>query len=145
MLIDRNGKWRINTLIKGFAEDLSGLASSFSHTGDIILIGKSKADMHRAFNRMKEIGGGIVAVENGEIAKEISLPLKGLMSDKKIEDLIVEQKDFVAYLRKKGYRFEDPMHTLLFFSTTHLPYIRVTPQGMYDVMNKMVLFPTIMR
>ena len=41
-LMDRNGKWRINTLIKGFAEDLSGLASSFSHTGDIILIGKNK-------------------------------------------------------------------------------------------------------
>ena len=43
MLVDRNGKWRINTLIKGFAEDLSGLASSFSHTGDIILIGKNKS------------------------------------------------------------------------------------------------------
>ena len=145
MLVDRNGKWRINTLIKGFAEDLSGLASSFSHTGDIILIGKSKPDMLRAFKRMKEIHGGIVIVENGEIAKEISLPLKGIMSNKKIEDLIVEQKSFVAYLREKGYRFEDPIHSLLFFSTTHLPYIRITPQGMYDVMNKMVLFPTIMR
>lgn len=145
MLVDRNGKWRINTLIKGFAEDLSGLASSFSHTGDIILIGKSKSDMLRAFKRMKEIHGGIVIVENGEIAKEISLPLKGIMSNKKIEDLIVEQKSFVAYLREKGYRFEDPIHSLLFFSTTHLPYIRITPQGMYDVMNKMVLFPTIMR
>ena len=42
MLVDRNGKWRINTLIKGFAENLSGLASSFSNTGDIILIGKNK-------------------------------------------------------------------------------------------------------
>ena len=145
MLVDRNGKWRINTLIKGFAEALSGLASSFSHTGDIILIGKSKSDMLTAFKRMKEIRGGIVLAENGEIAKEITLPLKGLMSDKKVEDLIVEQKNFVAYLRVKGYRFEDPIQTLLFFSTTHLPYIRITPQGMYDVMNKMVLFPTIMR
>ena len=101
--------------------------------------------MIRAFKRMKEIRGGIVIVENGEIAKEISLPLKGIMSNKKIEDLIVEEKSFVAYLREKGYRFEDPIHSLLFFSTTHLPYIRITPQGMYDVMNKMVLFPTIMR
>ena len=67
------------------------------------------------------------------------------MSDKKIEDLIVEQKEFVDYLKENGYRFDDPFHTLLFFSTTHLPYIRITPQGMYDVMNKMVLFPTIMR
>lgn len=145
MLIDRNGKWRINTILKGFAEDLSGLASTFSHTGDIILIGKSKRDMIKAFERVKEIGGGIVIAENGEIAKEVPLPLKGLMSNKTLEELIVEQKDFVIYMKEKGYHYEDPFHTLLFFSTTHLPYIRITQQGMYDVMNKMVLFPTIMR
>jgi adenine deaminase len=145
MLIDRNGKWRINTILKGFAEDLSGLASTFSHTGDIILIGKDKQDMIKAFERVKEIGGGIVIAENGEIAKEVPLPLKGLMSNKTVEELIVEQKDFVLYMKEKGYRYEDPFHTLLFFSTTHLPYIRITQQGMYDVMNKMILFPTIMR
>lgn len=145
MLVDRNGKWRINTLVKGFAKNLSGLATSFSQTGDIILIGKRKSDLLKAFSRMKEIGGGIVIAENGEIIKEISLPLKGLMSMKNIDELIIELKDFDHYLREKGYQFEDPFHSLLFFSTTHLPYIRVTPRGMYDVMKKMVLFPTIMR
>lgn len=145
MLVDRNGKWRINTLVKGFAKELSGLASSFSHTGDIILIGKRKSDLLKAFERMKEIGGGMVIADEGQIIKEISLPLKGLMSDKNIDKLIIELKDFAAYLREKGYLLEDPFHSLLFFSTTHLPYIRVTPRGMYDVMNKMILFPTIMR
>ena len=145
MLIDRNGKWRINTILKGFAKDLSGLASTFSHTGDIIVIGKNKQDMIKAFERVKEIGGGIVIAENGEISKEVPLPLKGLMSNKTLEELIIEQKDFILYMKEKGYRYEDPFHTLLFFSTTHLPYIRITQQGMYDVMNKMILFPTIMR
>ncbi|WP_429773967.1 hypothetical protein, partial [Bacillus licheniformis] len=27
----------------------------------------------------------------------------------------------------------------------HLPYIRVTPKGIFDVMKKTVLFPSIMR
>lgn len=145
MLIDRNGKWRINTLVKGFARELHGLASSFSNTGDIILIGKNKQDMFDAFNRMKEIGGGIVISENGEIVLEIPLQLKGLMSSKNVEDLIKEEKQLLQYLRKKGYRFADPIYSLLFFSSTHLPYIRITQQGMYDVMNKIVLFPSIMR
>ena len=145
MLVDRKGKWRINTLVKGFAKNLSGLATSFSHTGDIILIGKRKSDLLKAFERMKEIGGGMVIAENGEIIKEIPLQLKGLMSNKNIDELIIDLKDFADYLRLKGYKFEDPFHSLLFFSTTHLPYIRVTPKGMYDVMNKMILFPTIMR
>jgi adenine deaminase len=145
MLIDRNGKWRINTLVKGFASELQGLASSFSNTGDIILIGKNKQDMLNAFNRMKEIGGGIVISENGEIVQEIPLHLKGVMSSKKVEDLMKEEKQLLQYLREKGYRFADPIYSLLFFSSTHLPYIRVTQQGMYDVMNKTVLFPSIMR
>ncbi|AZU60215.1 adenine deaminase C-terminal domain-containing protein [Neobacillus mesonae] len=144
-LIDRQGKWRINTLLKGFASKLHALASSFSNTGDIILIGKNKQDMLTAFNRMKELGGGIVLVENGEIVCELPLPLGGIMSGLPIEELMIAEKTLFAELKKRGYDFNDPIYSLLFFSSTHLPYIRVTQQGMYDVMNKTVLFPTIMR
>ncbi|MBN6889981.1 adenine deaminase [Cytobacillus horneckiae] len=145
MLIDRKGKWRVNTVLKGFADDLDGLASSYSNTGDIILIGKSKEDMQNAFRRMKELGGGIVVSEKGKVVNEIPLKLKGIMSNKKVEDLIKDEKSLLHYLKDKGYKFADPIYTLLFFSSTHLPYIRVTQRGMYDVMNKTVLFPTMMR
>lgn len=145
MLVDRNGKWRMNTLLKGFANKLDGFASSFSNTGDIILIGKNKLDMLNAFNRMKELGGGITVSEKGEIVQEIPLKIKGVMSEKKVEHIIEKEKELLNYLREKGYRFADPIYSLLFFSTTHLPYIRITQRGMYDVMNKTVLFPTIMR
>ncbi|MCM3570219.1 adenine deaminase C-terminal domain-containing protein [Neobacillus mesonae] len=144
-LLDRNGHWRINTLLKGFTSKVSALASSFSNTGDIILIGKNKQDMIFAFNRMKELGGGIVLVENGEVVCEVPLPLGGTMSDLPIEELMVQEKRLFAELTERGYAFNDPIYSLLFFSSTHLPYIRVTQQGMYDVMNKTVLFPTIMR
>lgn len=144
-LIDRNGKWRINTLLKGFALNLSALASSFSSTGDLILIGKSKQDMLHAFNRMKEIGGGIVMVEGGETICELHLPLAGVMTDLPIEELMIQERKLLEELQERGYAFSDPLHSLLFFSSTHLPYIRITQQGMYDVMNKTVLFPSIMR
>jgi adenine deaminase len=145
MLIDRNGQWRINTILKGFATQLQGLASSFSNTGDIILIGKSKRDMIAAFNRMKELGGGIVACEHGKTVQEIPLRLQGIMSSHPVAELMAEEKLLLEYLKEKGYRFADPIYSLLFFSSTHLPYIRITQQGIYDVMKKTVLFPTIMR
>ena len=144
-LIDRRGNWRINTLLKGFASKLHALASSFSNTGDIIIIGKNKQDMLLAFNRMKELGGGIVLVDNGEVVCEVPLPLGGIMTDLPIEGLMVQEKRLFGELVKRGYSFNDPIYSLMFFSSTHLPYIRVTQQGMYDVMNKTVLFPTIMR
>ncbi|MBM7692689.1 adenine deaminase [Peribacillus deserti] len=145
MMIDRNGKWRINTVIKGFANRLGGFASSYSNTGDIVLIGKNKEDMLQAFYRMKELGGGIVIAEHGEIVYEMPLLLNGLMSEKTLEELIKEENGLKIMLKDRGYKFNDPIYTLLFFSSTHLPYIRITPQGMYDVMNKNVLFPSIMR
>jgi adenine deaminase len=144
-LIDRKGKWRINTLIKGFANKLAALASSFSNTGDIILIGKNKRDMLHAFNRMKELGGGIVMVEDAKTVCELPLSLGGIMSDLPVEDLMIGEKRLLTELKERGYAFSDPIYSLLFFSSTHLPYIRITQQGMYDVMNKTVLFPSIMR
>ena len=145
MLVDKKGEWRINTVLKGFATSLQGLASSFSNTGDIILIGKSKPDMLAAFNRMKELNGGIVACENGVPVKEIPLRLQGIMSSHPVNELMAEEKQLLEYLKEKGYKFADPIYSLLFFSSTHLPYIRITQQGIYDVMKKTVLFPTIMR
>ncbi|MFD1737913.1 adenine deaminase C-terminal domain-containing protein [Bacillus salitolerans] len=145
MLIDQKGKWRINTMLKGFAKRVHGLASSYSNTGDIILIGKRKLDMMLAFNRMKELGGGIVIAENGKILFELALPLSGRMSTLPLEDLMKLETEYKQIMKDRGYPFLDPVYTLLFLSSTHLPYIRVTPVGIYDVMKKMVLFPAIMR
>ena len=145
MLVDRYGQWRINTLLKGFATNLSALASSYSNTGDIILIGKNRNDMVNAFNRMKELGGGIVIMEDAQVVCEVPLDLSGVMSSLPIEKLIEQEKTLLTELRERGYKFSDPIYSLAFFSATHLPYIRITQQGMYDVMNKSVFFPSIMR
>lgn len=87
----------------------------------------------------------MVLVEEGEVLAEISLPLAGGMSDAPMEQLIQQETNLRHLLFERGYSFGDPVYTLLFLSSTHLPYIRITPRGIYDVMNKTVLFPSIMR
>ena len=101
--------------------------------------------MLTAFKRMKDIGGGIVLVENDTVIKEIELPLGGVMAFKRMEELMGDELELLKLLQERGYRFIDPVYTLLFLSSTHLPYVRITPQGIFDVMKKMVLFPSIMR
>ncbi|TDL30616.1 adenine deaminase [Jeotgalibacillus sp. S-D1] len=145
MLIDRYGKWKICTLIKGFAEDLGGLGSSFSNSGDILLIGKNKRDMTAAFNRIKELNGGIVVADRGEVLHEIPLAIGGVMSLEPMEQVMDKEEALKEILKSRGYEHGDPVYTLLFLSSTHLPYIRITERGLYDVKKKTVLFPTIMR
>jgi len=144
-VIDKKGKWRINTMLKGFAKGIKGFASTYSTTGDVVLIGKNKQDMMHAFSRLKEIGGGIVLTENGQVIYEMPLNINGTASSKKFKDLIKEENGLVQIMREKGYKYLDPIHSLLFLSSTHLPYIRVTQEGIYDVMKKTILFPTIIR
>ncbi|WP_142328828.1 adenine deaminase C-terminal domain-containing protein [Bacillus wiedmannii] len=139
MMIARDGTWRVNTVVKGFAKELGGLASTYSGTGDIILIGKNKEDMLIAFHRVQELGGGMVIAEKNEILHEIALPLLGIMSNLKMSELIQEEKQMVKLLQERGYAYDDPAFTILFFSATHLPFIRVTPIGLYDVKNSKVV------
>lgn len=145
MLIDRNGKWKVTTLIKGFATSLKGFASSYSNTGDIILIGKNKKSMLKAFQEMKKMNGGIVLVEDDQVICSIKLPIGGVLSDKPMEELIEEEILLKKELAARGFKHGDAIYTLLFLQSTHLPYVRITQRGIFDVMKKQVLFPAVMR
>lgn len=145
MLLDKNGKWRVNTLIKGFATEVDGFASSYTNTGDIVLIGKSRQDMWQAFEEMKRLKGGIVLVEEGETICQLPLPIGGIMSDLPMESLMEQETELKNALKQRGYEHGDAIYTLLFLMATHLPYVRITQKGIYDVMNKTILFPAFMR
>ncbi|KGR76606.1 adenine deaminase C-terminal domain-containing protein [Ureibacillus sinduriensis] len=145
MLIDRKGKWRVNTMLKGFDTQIKGFASSYSNTGEIILIGKSIEDMKLAFNELKRLNGGIVLAENKEVIATIPLKINGKLFDGSMEQLIKHEKLLTSALKERGYRHTDAIYTLFFLQSTHLPYIRITPQGIYDVMKKKVMLPAVMR
>lgn len=145
MLLDKCGKWRVNTLIKGFASGVSGFASSYSNTGDIILIGKNREDMNAAFEEVKRMKGGIVLVEDGTIICSLPLPIGGTLSDLPMEQLIPKELELKQALRDRGYQHGDAVYSLLFLQATHLPYVRITQKGIYNVMNKQILFPAFMR
>lgn len=145
LLIDRHGKWRVNTVLQGFTRELGALCSTYSTTDDVILIGKRKSDMRIAWQRLKEIGGGIVIVHKGEILYELALSLAGAMYDGPIEKLIEKEYELINILIDAGYEFSDPVYNLLFLSSVHLPYIRVTQRGLIDVMTRETIVPANMR
>lgn len=145
MLIDRNGKWRVNTLLKGFATHVQGFATSYSITGDIILIGKDKSAMLAAYNELKRIGGGMVLTENGQVLSTLPLPIGGSLSAEPMENLIVQEIELKSAFKERGYHFTDIIYPILFLQPTHLPYVRITQVGVYDVLKNKVLIPVTER
>lgn len=145
MLLNREGEWRVNTLIKGFASSVEGFASSYSNTGDMILIGKDKKAMQQAFEELKRLGGGMVLIENGEPIVTLPLPIAGGLSSEAVEVLTEQEIRLKEALKERGYHHTDAVYTFLFLQSTHLPYVRMTPLGIYDVMKNKVLVPVTER
>lgn len=138
-LIDIDGQWKTTTKLKGFVQHIGGFVSSYSSTGDILVIGQNKKDMIQAFKHMKKIGGGIVIVEDGQVLVEFPLALHGWVSDQPMDILMEQESALTNLLRSRGYQFADPIYTLLFLSALHLPYIRITQLGIMDVMKLEVI------
>ncbi|PID14253.1 adenosine deaminase [Sporosarcina sp. P34] len=145
ILLDKNGKWRVNTMLKGFGNKLQGFASSYSNTGDVLLIGQDWQEMKRAFNEIKNIGGGMALAENGKIIKTLPLVVAGGLSVQPMEVIIEEELAMRKALGERGYAHGDAIYTLLFLQSIHLPYIRITPVGVLQVMKNELLIPHVER
>src|SRR3954447_6416149 len=67
--------------VHGFGLDRGALGSTVAHDAhNLVVVGMSDADMGRVVERLAELGGGIVAVEDGKLLAELPLPVGGLLS-----------------------------------------------------------------
>ncbi len=129
-----------NAFLKGFGASIGGLATSTAHDHHTpYVIGNNDADMALAFNRMLEINGGLVLVDGGVIKAEYPMVVGGITSDQDVSSMDKELKVIEQYLLDRGCQ-SGPVVTLYFLSHTGVPFIRITPSGLYDVRSKQILF-----
>jgi adenine deaminase len=140
-LLDPAGRWIVRGLVANFADRLGGLASTFNVTAQLLVLGQDGGDMAQAARRALELGGGIVAVEQGRIALEIALPLGGTMAYRPLRAIAAEARTLYAFLRARGYPHADPHYTLLFLPLDSLPDVRITYAGIWDVRRGRALAP----
>lgn len=140
-LLDRKGEWITTGVLKGFGE-VDALAATYSLTGDLIVLGRDPVQMARAANHVLESQGGIYVFHQGAMRFGLPLPLLGTMSPLDMDTLIAETTRLFEFLRDSGFLFADPIYSLEFLSTTHLPKVRLTSQGVVNVNNGEILLPS---
>ena len=68
--------------IKGYGLKSGAVATSISHDShNIIVVGANEEDMAAAVNRVVELGGGIVVMDDGKVLGELQLQIAGIMSE----------------------------------------------------------------
>ncbi|MFH1349816.1 MAG: adenine deaminase C-terminal domain-containing protein [Pseudomonadota bacterium] len=140
-LISREGRWVTNGVLQGFGGAVDGLASSYNTAVQILVVGREPEAMSRAVNRVIELKGGIVAIQNGKIAYELPLPLGGMMSDEPIRKLAEKERELKEFLSVAGYPYHDPLYTLTFLPNDFLPEVRINYSGVVDIIRGEILWP----
>jgi adenine deaminase len=110
------------------------LASSVAHDAhNLVVVGMSDDDLAFAISRLAELGGGIVAVEDGRVLAECPLPVAGLLSDAPLADVIAQSRACNEAAHTLGWRGATPFLTLSFLGLSVIPHLKITDRGLVDV------------
>jgi adenine deaminase len=135
---NKNGEFA-HGFIKNFNLKEGAIASSVGHDAhNIIVAGLNEKDMKFATNIIQEYQGGIVIVKNCKIISSLKLPIAGLLSDKKANEVAKENKIFKGNWVKSGCTLAYMGFNLLSLSV--IPNFRITNKGLVDV-NSMKIIP----
>jgi len=130
------------SIMDGFSIKDGALATSVSYdTYSLVLAGDNDGDILLAAQTLKEMKGGYVVVQAGEVRMKVALPIMGIMSDLTAEEFLRAQKKLLFQAKKlfaapiEG----DPFKTLSFITLPTIPEVRVTEYGIYEVSKRRYL------
>jgi adenine deaminase len=120
--------------VRGSGLKRGALASTVAHDAhNIVVLGVSDDDMLTAVQRAAEIGGGIVAVEDGRVVAECPLPVAGLFSVAPLADVIEQSRACNDAAAALGWSGATPFLTMSFLGLSVIPALKITDRGLVDV------------
>jgi adenine deaminase len=132
--------------VKGLGLRRGAVASSIAHDNHNLLVaGISDADMLFAVDRLLEVGGGMVAVADGELLGLVELPIAGLMSDRPVAEVAERTLALEDAYRLLGSTVTNPTMIFSFLSLGVIPALRLTNRGLVDAVTFELVSPVVTR
>ncbi len=120
--------------VRGFGLSRGAFASTFSHDAhNIVVVGVDDDDMSRAVERLAELGGGQVVVDDLGIKAELPLTVAGLLSDAPLAEVIERSAACNAAVEELGCAVRAPFQMLAFLALSVIPKLKITDRGLVDV------------
>ena len=120
--------------MKGFGLRSGAIASTVAHDAhNIIVVGMSDGDMFCAVQRLIELQGGLIVADGGRVIAEVPLPIAGLVSDGKADDVSGQLRTLCEAARGLGCTLDQPFMALSFLSLSVIGKLKVTNKGLIDV------------
>jgi adenine deaminase len=119
--------------VQGLGLKRGAVATTVAHDNhNLFLVGTNDADMLVAAERLAEAGGGMIAVEDGEVLALVELPIAGLISDRPVAEVAEQVRALDEAYAALGTTIEFPFMMVSFLSLGVIPALRLTNRGLVD-------------
>ncbi|MHA1519390.1 MAG: adenine deaminase [Promethearchaeota archaeon] len=119
--------------IQGLGIKNGALASTVAHDShNLIVAGTNDADMVKLANFMREHGGGMAAIYNGNIV-HFPLQIGGIMSSDPLETIVSNYNIVKEAAKQMGSPLDNVFMTLSFMALPVIPALKITDVGLIDV------------
>ena len=122
-------------MLKGLKLQKGAIATTISHDShNLIVCETNDADMLEAAKQLKNIGGGIVVVNEGKVLAQIALEIAGLITARPAHEVVSELSLLHEALEQLSPNLGfNPFLTLSFLTLPVIPSIKLTDKGLFDV------------
>jgi len=136
----KNNNNRSIALLGNLSGFRGALATTYAHDcHNLTVYGSNDKDMCIAANTVISTGGGVVAVQDGQVLCSIPLPIAGLLSEDDIRTLSDKFSVFNETCKKMSLNHEEPLIFLTLMTLAVSPDVKLTDMGIVDVTTKRFL------
>lgn len=125
----------VNGFIRGTGLKGGAMASSIAHDShNVVVIGRDAEAMKAAAEAMFKMKGGIVVAQPDGLVTKLRLPIAGLMTAEKWQDVALKYERLIAKARNRcGVTLRSPFMTMAFMSLLVIPSLKIGDKGLFDV------------
>lgn len=121
-------------LVLGLGLRRGALATSVAHDAhNLVVAGIRDEDMLAAVREIEGMGGGLVAVRDGQVLARLALPVAGLLTQEPLPRVAERMEALTRAARRLGVSLPHPFLTLSFVTLAVVPTLKLTDRGLVDV------------
>ncbi|WP_410772485.1 adenine deaminase [Fontibacillus sp. BL9] len=119
---------------QGFGLRRGAVASTVAHDShNLLVMGTNPEDMAFAANELAKLGGGMIAVLDGQVLASVPMVIAGLMSDQPLDIVVKEVQTLEEAWKTLGCTLNAPFMTFSLIALPVIPELRITNRGLADV------------
>lgn len=124
-------------LLRGLGLRAGALATTVAHDShNLIVAGRTPADMASAAQAVADMGGGAALVAGGQLLAAVRLSVAGLMSTEPVATVAAEVRAFNEHGRALGLGGASPVLAISSLALPVAPFFRITDLGVVDTLKQ---------